>query len=186
MQVFWQQGYESTSISDLTKAMNIKPPSLYAAFGDKERLFLAAVERYGCKVGESPATILKEASTARAAVERLLEKAASEFTDKSHPPGCMVITAATNCSAGSAHVQTALASLRKVTEMNIKARIERGIADRELAPGTDAGALAKFFTTVLEGMSIQARDGASRKSLLATAATAMRAWPRTATRNRSG
>jgi len=185
MQVFWQQGYESTSISDLTKAMNINPPSLYAAFGDKERLFLAAVERYGCQVGQTPAAILNEAPTARAGVELLLEKAAHEFTNRSHPPGCMIISAATNCSADAAHVQKALADLRRSTEIALKTRIERGMADRELTAAADAGALAKFFATVLEGMSIQARDGASRKSLLTTAATAMHAWPRTAARIRS-
>ena len=177
MQVFWEQGYESTSITDLTKAMNINPPSLYAAFGDKERLFLAAVERYGCKVGQAPAAILNEAPTARAAVERLLEEAAREFTNRAHPPGCMIVMAATNCSADAAHVQAALAKLRRSTETALKARIDRAVADRELPAGTEAGLLAKFFVTVLEGMSIQARDGASRKSLLATAATAMRAWP---------
>ena len=184
MQVFWQQGYESTSISDLTKAMNINPPSLYAAFGDKERLFLAAVERYGCQAGHTPAAILNEAPTARDAVARLLEKAAHEFTNRSHPPGCMIVSAATNCSADAAHVQAALAELRRSTEISLKARIERGVTDRELAATTDAAALAKFFATVLEGMSIQARDGASRKSLLATAATAMRAWPQSTARMR--
>lgn len=177
MQVFWRQGYESTSISDLTDAMDINPPSLYAAFGDKEQLFLAAVERYGCGMGQTPATILSEAPTARVAVERLLEKAAHEFTNRSHPPGCMVIMAATNCSADAAHIQAALAKRRQSSEANLRARIERGVAAGELPAGTDAGALARFYATVLEGMSIQARDGASRKSLLATAAAAMRAWP---------
>lgn len=177
MQVFWRQGYEATSINDLTQAMDINPPSLYAAFGDKEQLFLAAVERYGCGAGQTTATILSEAPTARGAVERLLEKAAHEFTNRSHPPGCMVIMAATNCSAESAHVQTGLAKRRALSEATLKARIERGVKEGELLPGTDTRALARFYATVLEGMSIQARDGASRKSLLATAAAAMRAWP---------
>jgi AcrR family transcriptional regulator len=183
MQVFWEQGYESTSIADLTKAMNINPPSLYAAFGDKERLFLAAVERYEHKVGQAPEAILNDAPTARAAIEQLLEEAAREFTNRAHPPGCMIIMSATTCSAGAAHVQAALASLRRSTESALKARIERGVAERELPVGTETGALARFFVTVLEGMSIQARDGASRKSLLATAATAMRAWPQARTRS---
>jgi AcrR family transcriptional regulator len=186
MQVFWRQGYEATSINDLTEAMDINPPSLYAAFGDKEQLFLAAVERYGCGAGQA-AAILSEAPTARAAAERLLERAAHEFTNRSHPPGCMVITAATNCSAESSHVQAALAKRRQSSEANLRARIERGIREGELPAGTDTGALAKFYATVLEGMAIQARDGASRQSLLATAAAAMRAWPsaRRATARRS-
>jgi TetR/AcrR family transcriptional regulator, copper-responsive repressor len=176
MELFWRQGYESTSIADLTKAMGINPPSLYAAFGDKERLFLEAVERYGHS-GQTPESILNEAPSAREAVERLLEAAAREFTDPCHPPGCMVVSAATNCSAGAVHVQAALAARRRTAEAKMKARIERGMKQGELPPRTDCGALAKFYCTVIEGMSIQARDGASRKSLLATAAAAMRAWP---------
>jgi TetR/AcrR family transcriptional regulator, copper-responsive repressor len=176
MELFWRQGYESTSIADLTKAMGINPPSLYAAFGDKERLFLEAVERYGHS-GQTPESILNEAPSAREAVERLLEAAAREFTDPCHPPGCMVVSAATNCSAGAVHVQAALAARRRTAEAKMKARIERGMKQGELPSRTDCGALAKFYCTVMEGMSIQARDGASRKSLLATAAAAMRAWP---------
>ena len=179
MELFWRQGYESTSISDLTKAMGINPPSLYATFGDKARLFLEAVERYGCKAGQSPESILQEAPSARAAVDQLLQTAARAFTDASHPPGCMVVSAATNCSASSAHVQEALAARRKSTETNIRKCLERGMKAGELPPKTDCAALAKFYATVLEGMSIQARDGASRRSLLTTAAAAMRAWPDT-------
>lgn len=177
MELFWRQGYESTSIADLTKAMGINPPSLYAAFGDKERLFLEAVERYGCHAGETPEAILSAAPTARAAIERLLEAAAREFTDPRHPPGCMVVSSTMNCSAAAAHVQSAMAARRRSSEARIRARIERGMKEGELPPRTDCGALAKFYSTLIEGMSIQARDGASRKSLLATAAAAMRAWP---------
>lgn len=177
MQLFWRQGYESTSIADLTKAMGISPPSLYAAFGDKERLFLEAVERYGGHAGRTPESILSEASSAREAVERLLDAAARQFTDPCHPPGCMVVSAATNCSADAAHIQAALAARRRGAEAKLKARIERGMKEGELPPRTDCGALAKFYCTVIEGMSTQARDGASRRSLLATAAVALRAWP---------
>lgn len=184
MQVFWRQGYESTSINDLTKAMDINPPSLYAAFGDKEQLFLAAVERYGCGAGQTTAAMLNEAATARGAVEQLLEKAAREFTNRSHPPGCMMVTAAGSCTAASTHMKTALADRRASSEVTLRARIKRGVTEGELPAGTDAGALARFYVTVLEGMSIEARDGASRKSLLATAAAAMRAWPNGKARKR--
>jgi TetR/AcrR family transcriptional regulator, copper-responsive repressor len=177
MELFWRQGYESTSIADLTKAMGINPPSLYATFGDKARLFLEAVEHYGCKGRQSPESILEEAPSAREAVERLLQNAAREFSDTCHPPGCMVVSAATNCSASSVPVQEALAARRKMAEAKIRQRLERGMKAGELPPRTACAALAKFYTTVIEGMSIQARDGASRKSLLATAAAAMRAWP---------
>jgi AcrR family transcriptional regulator len=177
MQVFWRQGYEATSINDLTHAMDINPPSLYAAFGDKEKLFLEAVERYGCGPGRATDSLLREEPTARGAVQQLLEKAAHEFTNRSHPPGCMMVAAAATCTTASTHLQAALADRRATAEASLKARIERGVREGELPAGTDAGALARFYATVLGGMSLQARDGASRKNLLATAAAAMRAWP---------
>jgi len=178
MDVFWRQGYQATSLSDLTAAMGINPPSLYAAFGDKEHLFLAAVERYESLGHGSAGCILEEAPTARDAVELILKETASELTKPSQPKGCMLITAATNCSAESAHIQRALAKRRAEQKKHLKDRIAKGVANGELPRGADAGALADFYTTVLTGMSMQARDGATRKTLLATAETAMRAWPK--------
>jgi hypothetical protein len=90
----------------------------------------------------------------------------------------MVVMAATNCSVASAHIQAALAKRRAAADEGTRERIEQGIRDGELPSDTDAAALASFYTTVLQGMSLQARDGASHASLLATANTAMRAWPR--------
>jgi TetR/AcrR family transcriptional regulator, copper-responsive repressor len=177
MQLFWRQGYEATSLHDLTAAMGINPPSLYAAFGDKEHLFMEAVERYSCGPGGGTSRILKEEPTARGAIARLLKEAAVEMTRSCHPPGCMMVKSAANCSAVSARTQTALANRRTLFQAEIKARIERGIQDGELAGGTNAGMLANFYVTVIQGMSIQSIDGATRKSLLATGAAAMRAWP---------
>lgn len=176
MQVFWRHGYEATSLSDLTAAMDINPPSLYAAFGSKERLFLEAVERYRSGPGDSE-SILAAAPTARLAIERLLESSASELVRRSHPPGCMLVISAMSCSRASARVAAALAKHRANAENRIRARIQRGVRDGELSADTDAAALARFYMAVIEGMSIQARDGATRQRLLETAATAMRAWP---------
>jgi AcrR family transcriptional regulator len=177
MDVFWRQGYEATSLNDLTAAMGINPPSLYAAFGDKEHLFLEAVQRYENR-GRGPAScVCDEAATAREAIERLLKQTANELAKPSQPRGCMLVTAATNCSAASAHIQEALAERRAEQKLRIKQRIAQGIADGELPRTTDAAALADFYITVLTGMSMQARDGATRKSLTATAEAAMRAWP---------
>ncbi|HQR38143.1 MAG TPA: TetR/AcrR family transcriptional regulator [Blastocatellia bacterium] len=176
MQLFWRHGYEATSISELTAAMGITPPSLYAAFGDKERLFLEAIERYTAGPGNSVA-MLAGASSARGAIEGLLTGACDELTNPGHPPGCMVVTAATNCSESSAHLQSALAKMRAANEARIRTTIERGVAEGELPQGTDSAALAKFFMTVLQGMTIQARDGAARDALLTVAHAAMNAWP---------
>ena len=177
MELFWRQGYESTSISDLTSAMEITAPSLYAAFGDKERLYLEAVERYKSGLGDSGSILAGEA-TAQGAIERLLEASAIELTNtKDHPPGCMVVASAINGSPQSAHLQAALRACRLEAEARITAKIKRGIRDGELPPRTNAAALGKFYMTVMQGMTIQARDGATQKELLAVARAAMLQWP---------
>jgi AcrR family transcriptional regulator len=177
MRVFWQRGYESASIAELTAAMGITAPSLYTAFGDKERLFLEAIERYATGPGGGYLRALEEEPTAFLAIKRCLEEAAEELTRPCHPKGCMVTMAATNCSEASAHIQAALAKRRAAGDAGVRRRIEHGIKNGELPADTDAAALTNFYATVFRGMSIQAADGASRESLMATAAAAMRAWP---------
>jgi AcrR family transcriptional regulator len=177
MHVFWEHGYEAASISDLTAAMGITPPSLYTAFGDKERLFLEAIERYGKGPGGFGQRALDEEPTARQAVQRLLDEAATELTQQCHPLGCVMVMAATNCSVAAEHVQTALAKRRALGVASMQARIQRGIDEGELPADTDAGALANFYATVYQGMSMQAKDGASRASLRRSVEMAMRSWP---------
>ncbi|MDW5444021.1 TetR/AcrR family transcriptional regulator [Polaromonas sp. SM01] len=177
MLIFWRYGYEATSLNELTTAMGITPPSLYSAFGDKEHLFLEAVERYLAGPGGAHEGIFADAPTAREAIERLLEATAIEQTRTCHPPGCLVVTAALNCSPASAHVEAALVKLRKAVQIRIRARIERGVCEGDLPADTDPGALATFYVVVTQGMAIHARDGASRKTLRAIATQAMRAWP---------
>ena len=179
MHVFWERGYESASIADLTAAMGITPPSLYTAFGDKERLFLEAIERYGKGPGGFGQRALDEEPTARGAIQRLLDEAAAELTQECHPLGCMMVMATTNCSVAAEHVQNALAKRRALGVAAMEARIQRGIKEGELPADTDAGALANFYATVYQGMSMQAKDGASRGSLLASVEMAMRSWPQT-------
>lgn len=177
MHIFWERGYEAASVSELTAAMGITPPSLYAAFGDKERLFLEAIERYASGPGSAAPRALAEEPTARQAIARLLNEAADELTRTCHPAGCMVVSAATNCSEASTHIRKALAKRRAALQAGVRDRIAQGIVDGDLPADTDATSLANFYCTVFQGMSMQARDGASRKSLMAIAATAMQAWP---------
>jgi len=177
MLVFWRYGYEAASLHELTSAMGITPPSLYAAFGDKEKLFLEAVERYSTRSCDAMQCLFAAAPTARDAVERLLQSSAVEHTCSSHPPGCLMVTAATNCSASAEHVQDAMVKRRSDVEAMVRERIERGIRDGELPADTDAAALAGFYVTILHGMSIRARDTCNRDDLLAVASSAMRAWP---------
>lgn len=177
MLVFWQYGYETTSLNDLTAAMGITPPSLYGAFGDKEKLFLEAVHRYTERHHDDVARRLEAAPTAREAIQQLLERAAIEHTCSSHPPGCMVSTAVTNCTAASAHLQVTLGEIKDLGRMRIMARIQRGIDDGEVPASTDAAELTDFYLTVLQGMTAQARDLASCQQLQHVVAMAMRAWP---------
>jgi len=174
-EVFWRQGYEGTSVADLTRAMRINPPSLYAAFGDKQHLYLEAVERYQQGRHDELAPLLDEAPTARQAIERLLREAARLYAQRDAPRGCMLALSGTTCAEAS--LQSQLAKRRANANKVFKARIERGLREGELPRGTHAGALADFYATVLRGMALQARDGVSRRSLGATVEAAMRAWP---------
>ena len=173
MQVFWRKGYEATSVSDLTRAMDINPPSLYAAFGDKERLYLEALERYERDRRDTFMRLLQEAPSARQAIEDLLATVARELTH-AECPGCMLSTA----QCGDPRLQSALAERRNAPKRALKARFDRAVREGELARGTETAALAGFYATVLQGMAVQARDGASVRSLGATVKAAMRAWPK--------
>jgi AcrR family transcriptional regulator len=175
IEVFWAKGYEGTSISDLTEAMGINPPSLYAAFGDKERLFLEAIESYEQARGSS--CPYREEATARAAFETLLTYMADDLTCATHPRGCMTMMAAATAGSASTEMQAALARRRAESRACMKARIELGIKEGDVPRGTDAGALTDFYATIVTGMSLQARDGATRKSLLATVERAMSLFP---------
>ena len=179
MLVFWRHGYEATSLADLTAAMGVTPPSVYAAFGDKKRLFLEAVERYR----SGPVTserIIDEAATARDAAFELMRQAAIGFTGESTPPGCLLATGAISCSAAAEDVQRRLAEMRREIEGGLAARIARAILAGELAADSDAEALAAHVMAVIQGMSTLARDGAPRDKLMRVAETAMRAWPSSA------
>lgn len=178
MHVFWERGYEAASISDLTAAMSITPPSLYTAFGDKEQLFLEAIERYALGYGSAGARALATEPTARGAAEQWLLAAANELTQPCHPRGCMVVMAATNCSAAAERVQNALLLRRTEAFASLERRIQGGIDGGELPSDTDAKDLANFFATIYQGMSMQAKDGATHENLLSTVRTAMRSWPK--------
>ncbi|MFG2464684.1 TetR/AcrR family transcriptional regulator [Streptomyces canus] len=174
---FWEHGYEATSVSDLTRVMGIGAPSLYAAFGDKRSLFEEVVQEYGARYGSFGDRALAEEPTVRAAMERMLREAAVEYTAPGRPHGCLVIHAATNCS--SPEVEESLRVRRNANIAAFEGRIRAGIAAGELSAGTDATALARHVGAVIQGMSQQARDGASREELEAVAEIAMTIWPRT-------
>jgi AcrR family transcriptional regulator len=180
MEVFWSKGYEAASLADLTRAMRINPPSLYAAFGDKERLFIEAVHRYHETIRQT-CPYAGEA-TARAAVERLLTELARVFTDRAHPAGCLAVMAMVTAGTTSARLQRMLADERAMAKARLRERIQRGVREGDLPAGTSIVALTEFYGAVIMGMSLSAREGASRKALLTMVETAMRAWPQPAKR----
>jgi len=174
---FWEHGYEATSVSDLTRVMGIGAPSLYAAFGDKRALFDEVVTVYGARYGSFTDRALAEEPTARAALRRILFEAAAEYTAPGRPHGCLVIHAATNCT--SPEVEESLRVRRNANIAAFESRIRADIAAGELPAAIDAHALARHAGAVVQGMSQQARDGASREELEALAEIAMSIWPRT-------
>jgi AcrR family transcriptional regulator len=180
--VFWEHGYDATSISLLTQALGIGAPSLYAAFGDKRALFLEALDRYNRTYGAFTERALAEEPNARDAVERLLREAAAAYTRPERPRGCLLITAATNCSPQSAGIAARLRGLRAVGARALEGKIAAATRTGELPAHTDAHALATFYAAVLQGMSAQARDGATRTDLEQIAEAALAAWPPAADR----
>jgi AcrR family transcriptional regulator len=178
MRLFWSRGYEGTSISDLTAAMGVAPPSLYGAYGDKKRLFLEAVGRYEQQVGCFARKALTEEPTAERAVRRLMLDAVKAFTAPQNPQGCLVVLGATNCSTESAEVGEALAERRRAAEAAVRARLLAGQEAGEFAEDADVDALAALVTATLFGLAIKARDGASRARLSRVVEQLMTMWPR--------
>ena len=176
MNVFWENGYEGASISELTAAMGIKSPSLYAAFGCKEQLLREAVALYNETEGATAATALRELRTAREAIAEVLRHNVVAYTDPDKPSGCMIVLTATTYTDESQAVHDHLADWRTALEDDFRERIERGIADGDVPAGADATTIAAFYNAVNHGMAIQARDGADRPKLSAVAESAIAAW----------
>lgn len=178
MRLFWEKGYEATSISDLTAAMGIGAPSLYAAFGSKDGLYGAALEHYRETFDEIGWGGFRAAATAREAVAALLLDSAASLTGAlcGMPRGCMVTLSMVG-DEGHAELGEVVRAARLAGLERLKARLHQGVADGELPPETDVHALARFVQTVQSGMSILARDGATREELEAVAQIAMRSFP---------
>ncbi|WP_235498045.1 TetR/AcrR family transcriptional regulator [Frankia sp. R43] len=173
--LFWDRGYETTSIADLTAAMGVAPPSLYAAFGSKRALFDEVLDAYCERYRSFMVRALREEPTFRRGLERLLREAAAAYTRPDRPPGCLVVSTAVNC--GSPEVEQSLRALRNSGVEALEHRIDAAIRAGELPVGTDARSLAVFTGVVLQGMAQQARDGTTRRELESTALIAISAWP---------
>jgi AcrR family transcriptional regulator len=176
--LFWEYGYEATSVGELTRAMGIKPGSLYAAFGDKKSLFKEVVQAYGrAPYGAFMGEALAQEPTARGAFRRILHEAAAIYPDPSHPAGCLTISAATNVSDQDAEISAFLAGLRNANLTTFETRLADARRTGELPATAEPRALAAYFAAVIQGMSQRARDGATTEELTTTADLALAAWP---------
>ncbi|MBB3656438.1 AcrR family transcriptional regulator [Rhizobium sp. BK650] len=175
--LFWEKGFEATSITDLTEAMGIGSPSLYAAFGSKEALYAEALNYYQ----ETNETLVwagfRAAPTAREAVKAFLMDSAAVLTGSvvDIPLGCMVVLSSVG-SEGHAELGELVRTARAVTLDLLKLRLTQAVSAGEIPPSTDIHGLARFVQTVQNGMSILARDGASRSELESVAEVSMLGW----------
>ena len=177
LDLFWERGYEGTSLNDLAAVMGIASASIYAAFGSKENLFRRVMALYGATSGEPPRRALREQPTARTAIEAMLRATADEITRPDTPHYCMLILAAPTGAVENHPVREFLADARRGMLAEIRGRLARGVADGDLNASPDGlDAFARYYTTVVQGLSIQARDGASRADLEVVIACAMAAW----------
>lgn len=175
--VFWRKGYEGASLPELTRAMGINRPSLYAAFGNKEALFRKVLDRYAAGPAAYVAEALAE-PTARAAAERLLGGAVDLLTGPRGPRGCLLVHGALACGEAAESVRRELAARRAAGEAAIRRRFERARAEGDLPPDACPADLARYVATVLRGMAVEAASGASRAELRRVVELAMRAWPK--------
>jgi AcrR family transcriptional regulator len=176
MTVFWKKGYDGTSLADLTEAMGINRPSLYAAYGNKEELFRKALERYG----DGPSSYERGAltkPTARQVAESLLRGAADVQTDPDTPAGCLAVLGTTYCADESSPVGKTLIESRLAGHAAIRERFERARAEGDLPPQADPADLTRYIGAVVCGMAVLAASGATREELEGVIELTMRAWP---------
>jgi AcrR family transcriptional regulator len=176
-ELFWRKGYDGTSLSDLTGAIGITPPSFYFAFKNKEALFKQVVDRYQC----GHLGFLAEAfdqTTPLAVAERVLYGLADAYTSKSHPPGCLVLNSSLPCSDNPEDsIRNDLAEIRKAGRIELRKRFKRFKSSGALPADADPDALAQYVLTVAWGMAVGAQSGASRNDLHRTVKLALKSWP---------
>ena len=177
MLLFWEKGFQGAAMSELTAAMGINAPSLYACFGSKEALYREAMALYEAGDGAELAAAIAAAPTAREAIGTYLMRSAALFSRPDKPAGCMVVLSVVHAAGTSEEAGRALRDARGEMQGVLETRLRDDIAHGELPAGCDPAAIAAFYCTVQQGMSIRARDGASRAELEAVAQGAMAAWP---------
>lgn len=176
LQVFWRQSYEGASLADLTEAMGINRPSLYAAFGSKEGLFRKVLERYVSGPGAYARAALCQ-PTAYAVVQHMLQDAIDTITHPSYPPGCLTVQGALSGGAETAPIQQALMAHRTALELGLRERLECAKAEGDLPSEANPSDLARYLMVLIQGMSVQAVSGATKEELQRVAQMAVQGLP---------
>lgn len=169
--VFWRNGYQAASLSELTEAMAISKPSLYAAFGNKEQLYLATLQRYREQQLIKHAEALASEPDLKKALRVFLRSVATMLTSPELPGGCMVVTSAVSCDLRTlpARVVAAISNTVNASSFDLlRERLQQELSHRHLPDGTDVGALADYFTTMMCGMAVLAKVGVSENRLFET------------------
>jgi AcrR family transcriptional regulator len=166
--LFWERGYEGVSMSDLTERLGLASARIYAAFGSKEELFREAITQYEAHEGGFADRALAEEPTAIRAMERMFREGIELYTRRQGPRGCMIVSSATNCTDQNERVREWLSYRRQTRTASIVKRVQEAVETGELHERTNADALGDLYAATLHGISIQARDGVTRKRLLAT------------------
>jgi AcrR family transcriptional regulator len=177
MRLFWEQGYEGTTFDQLITAMGISASSFQNAFGSKESAYEQATQLFLEEKARWFAGALNGEADTRVAFEKLIDCTAEAFTTPCDPAGCMISLAGTHNAPDCDRIRDMMAAKRNLSEQAMRERLEAGVASGDLPPGTDAAAMAAYFSTMFHGMAVQARDGASREHLQRIGALAMRIWP---------
>jgi len=177
MCVFWRRGYDGASLEELLDAMGgLTPPSFYAAFGSKEELFLEVVELYQRATGTEPLRALNQTGPVRDAIDAMLRAGVDAFDNAPVGGGCLLVLAAPTRTRTNAGVHERLHKLRCQLPEMLEKRLKRAVAEGEIAATVPVADIAAFYTTVIHGLAVDARDGVSRRTLLAVVDGAMAAW----------
>jgi len=176
MLLFWEHGFEETSMSDLTQALGLTAPSLYSSFGDKVGLFYKCIDYYLAHEACPIEAIFLEAKTAKVAFELFLYDNVQRLVQPNKPTGCMLVVATMNCSDHAQTVQHTILEKRLKTKQKMLERLKQGVENGDIAQSTSLQEIADFYATVLQGLTVQARDGATVQQLHKVVEHAMRSW----------